>query len=98
VIHNIIGNVIEPKVLGRALGLSPLVVMLSIVFWGWLLGPVGALLSVPLTMVVKIVLANTEDLRWAAVLLGPGDGREEAEYAEERRRSRSIPAVRAPAE
>jgi AI-2 transport protein TqsA len=98
VIHNIIGNVIEPKVLGRALGLSPLVVMLSIVIWGWLLGPVGALLSVPLTMVVKIIMANTEDLRWAAVLLGPGDGREEAEYAEERRRSRSMPAMRAPAE
>jgi len=46
-----------------------LVVVLSLIFWGWLWGPVGALLSVPLTMVLKIILENTPDLRWAAVLL-----------------------------
>lgn len=66
-----IGSVIEPRVLGRALGLSPLVVFLSMVFWGWLLGPIGALLSVPLTMIIKIVMANSEDFRWVAVLLAP---------------------------
>ncbi|HEY6555779.1 MAG TPA: AI-2E family transporter [Polyangiaceae bacterium] len=87
-VHNVLGNIVEPKVLGRALGLSPLVITLAMVIWGWLLGPVGALLSVPLTMVVKIVFANTEDLRWIAVLLGPGEGREEQEYAEERRKTR----------
>jgi predicted PurR-regulated permease PerM len=87
-VHNVLGNIVEPKVLGRALGLSPLVITLAMVTWGWLLGPVGALLSVPLTMVVKIIFANTEDLRWIAVLLGPGEGREEQEYAEERRKSR----------
>ena len=93
-VHNLLGNLVKPKVLGRALGLSPLVITLAMVVWGWLLGPIGALLSVPLTMVVKIVFANTDDLRWAAVLLGPGEGREEQEYAEQRRKtrlSRSLP-------
>ena len=55
--------------MGRRLGLSTLVVMLSLLFWAWTWGPVGALLSVPLTMVVKIFLENTRDLRWVAVLL-----------------------------
>lgn len=66
----LIGNVLEPRVMGRALGLSPLVVLLSMLFWGWLWGPVGALLSVPLTMSAKIALAHTTDLAWVAVLLG----------------------------
>lgn len=68
-VNLIIGNILEPNLMGRRLGLSTLVVLLSLVFWGWLWGPVGALLSVPLTMVVKIWLENTEDLRWMAVLL-----------------------------
>jgi len=66
-----IGNGIEPRIMGQALGLSPLVVMLSVVFWGWLLGAVGAFLSVPLTMIGKILFRNTEDLQWFSVLLGP---------------------------
>jgi AI-2 transport protein TqsA len=40
------------------------------VFWGWVWGPVGMVLSVPLTMVVKILLEHTEDLKWVAILLG----------------------------
>jgi predicted PurR-regulated permease PerM len=66
----LIGNVLEPRVMGKALGLSPLVVLLSMFFWGWLWGPVGALLSVPLTMSAKIALAHTTDLAWVSVLLG----------------------------
>ena len=95
-IHNLIGNLLEPKVLGRAMGLSPLVVMVSIVIWGWVLGPVGALLSAPLTMIVKIVLAHTEDLRFMAVLLGPGSAADEQDYVEEHqrvRRTRSFPGT-----
>ena len=67
----IIGNLIEPNALGRSLSVSPLVVLLSMFVWGWLLGPTGALLSVPLTLIAKIVLWNTSDLHWVAVLLGP---------------------------
>lgn len=66
-----IGNFIEPRVMGRTLGLSPLVVFLSMVVWGWLLGPVGALLAVPITMIVKIACESSESLRWLAILMGP---------------------------
>lgn len=69
VVNVLFGNLLEPQLLGRRLGLSTLVVILSLVFWAWVWGPVGALLAVPLTMVVKIMLENTEDLRWVAVLL-----------------------------
>ncbi len=68
-VNLVFGNLIEPNVMGRRLGLSTLVVILSLLFWGWAWGPVGALLAVPLTQVVKIMLENTRDLRWIAVLL-----------------------------
>ena len=72
IVNMVIGNFIEPHLMGRRLGLSTLVVVLSLVFWGWVWGPIGMLLSVPLTMVVKIMLENTEEFRWVAVLLGDG--------------------------
>jgi predicted PurR-regulated permease PerM len=70
VIEMVVSNIIEPRVMGRGLGLSPLVVFLSLVFWGWVLGPVGMLFSVPLTMVVKIALDTSDQFRWVSVLLG----------------------------
>ena len=71
VVNVVVGNVIEPRFLGRGLGLSTLVVFVSLVFWGWVLGPVGMFLSVPLTMTAKIALDSHEHTRWMAVLLGP---------------------------
>lgn len=72
VINTIVGNVVEPKFLGNRLGLSTLVVFISLVFWGWVLGTVGMFLSVPLTMVLKLALEAREETRWIAILLGTG--------------------------
>ncbi|MEQ9564588.1 MAG: AI-2E family transporter, partial [Pseudomonadales bacterium] len=72
VINTVVGNIIEPRVMGRGLGLSPLVVLVSLIFWGWVLGPVGMLLSVPLTMMIKIALEIFPDTRWIGTLLGNG--------------------------
>ena len=70
-INAAIAALLEPRVFGHALGLSPLVVFVSMVCWGWLWGPVGAVLSVPLTVVVKIVLAYVEGYEWLSRMLGP---------------------------
>ena len=77
-INMIIGNVLEPRLMGKKLGLSTLVVFLSLLFWGWLLGTVGMLLSVPLTMALKIALeANPTTVKYA-LLLGDSDSDHES--------------------
>jgi len=70
-INFILDNVIETKLMGRRLGLSTLVVFLSLIFWGSLLGPVGMVLCIPLTMTLKFACQNNEGTRWIAVLLAP---------------------------
>lgn len=77
-VNQVLGNVVEPRMMGARLGLSPLVVFLSLLFWSWMWGPVGMLLSVPLTMIVKILLENSEDFRAFAVMLGSTDAPEES--------------------
>ena len=70
IVNVVVGSIIEPRFMGKGLGLSTLVVFLSLVFWGWALGMVGMLLSVPLTMIFKIALENSSETRWIAVMLG----------------------------
>lgn len=69
IINLILGSVLETRIMGRGLGLSTLIVFSSLIFWGWLLGPVGALLSTPLTVVVKIGLETWDKTQWLVVLL-----------------------------
>ena len=72
VVHMVLGNILEPRMMGHRLGMSTLVVFLSLLVWGWLLGPVGMLLSVPLTSVCKIWMETTKGGSKLAILLGPG--------------------------
>jgi AI-2 transport protein TqsA len=79
VVNTVIGNLIEPAIMGRGLGLSPFVVLVSLLFWGFVWGPVGMLLALPLTMVVKILFENSLQFAWVGVLMGPSrDARAEA--------------------
>lgn len=69
-VNLIIGNVVEPKMMGRGMGLSTFVVFLALLFWGFILGTVGMFLSIPLTMAIKIMLEQDPETEWIAVLLG----------------------------
>ena len=75
IINVIFGNVIEPMLLGKRFGVSTLVVILSVIFWRWVWGPVGMFLAVPLTMIVMVMLENSKDFRWVAVAMGKKSAR-----------------------
>jgi len=77
-INVVFGSLLEPRLLGYGVGISPLVVFVGLIAWGWIFGPVGMLLSVPLTMTLKMALENSEETRWVAILLG---SERDAEYA-----------------
>lgn len=74
VINNLIGNFLEPIFVGRRLGISTLVVIISVMFWGWVWGPLGMFLAVPIMMLVKVILAESEDFRWLAVAISSKKG------------------------
>ncbi len=78
IINFVIGQIIEPKFLAKGMNLSTLAVFLSLVFWGWILGDVGMLLAVPITMAMKISLASRDNSRWMAIMLGSEESAKEA--------------------
>ena len=69
IIHQIIGNIIEPKIFGDAFGLHPITIILSLIFWGMIWGPVGMLMAAPMTAIMRIILARFETTHPAAELL-----------------------------
>jgi len=69
IINAILGNFLEPTLLGRRFGISTVVVLLSVIFWGWVWGPIGMLMAVPLTMLLKVAMDNSSDFRWIAVAI-----------------------------
>lgn len=71
VVNTVIGSILEPRIMGRGLGISTLAVFLSLLFWGWVLGTVGVFLSVPLTMALMIAMEASPQTRPIAILLGP---------------------------
>lgn len=82
-INVFLGNFVEPMMMGSRFGISTLMVILSVMFWGWLWGPVGMLLAVPLTMLIKVAMLNSEDFRWLAVAMSKEDKSRIKERVEE---------------
>lgn len=82
-VNLVMGSIVEPRVMGKGMGLSTLVVFISLIFWGFVFGTVGMFLSVPLTMAIKVILEQNENTRWIAILLGT---QKEAEVVIERRK------------
>jgi len=68
-INMVVGNILEPKIMGKGLGLSALVIFISMTFWGWVFGPAGMILSVPLTMVMQFMFEQYEETKWVSLML-----------------------------
>lgn len=81
VINITISNFLEPRILGKSLGISPLVILVSMFFWGWALGPIGMLLAVPLTMTTKIAMESGRSTQWIAMMMAHGAELKAAEPA-----------------
>lgn len=84
-INVFLGNFVEPMLMGSRFGMSTLVVMMSVLFWGWVWGPVGMLLAVPIMMMLKVVLDNSFEFRWLSVAIGkePSRGEEDEKRLKE---------------
>lgn len=69
-INMVLGNIVEPRVEGKNLGISPFVILVSLTFWGWMWGFIGMIIAVPMMMIVKIICENVSFLRPVAIILG----------------------------
>ena len=74
-INMVLGNIVEPKIEGKNLGLSPFAILVSLSLWGYIWGFVGMILAVPLTVIIKIICENIEDLKWIALILGSSNSK-----------------------
>ncbi len=70
VVNTVMGNIIEPAMVGKTVGLSPLIVFLSLIFWGWVLGIVGMLLATPLTILIKIIFDSMDSTKHIGLMMG----------------------------
>lgn len=73
IVNMVVGNVVEPRLMGRKMELSTLIVFLSLIFWGFILGTIGMFLAIPLTMTFKIMLDQNPKTQWLSILLGSDD-------------------------
>jgi len=69
IVNTVVGNILEPHIMGKGLGLSALIIFLSITLWDWVLRPTGMILSVPLTMAMQFFFAQHEETEWIALIL-----------------------------
>lgn len=76
-VNMVMGNIVEPRILGQGLGISTLVVFLSLIFWGYIFGTVGMFLAVPLTLTIKLILAQSPEFQWVSILLGTQESAQE---------------------
>jgi predicted PurR-regulated permease PerM len=83
-------NILQPKMMGEELRISPVVVFLSLFVWGWLLGAIGAILAVPLTLILLAFLDSFESTHWVATLMRLSPGREDADQRQARDQVRAI--------
>jgi predicted PurR-regulated permease PerM len=72
VINFLVDNVIKPRFIEEGVNISASVTFLSLVIWGWVLGPIGAILAVPMSIIMQAVLASRDETRWLAYLMGSG--------------------------
>jgi len=87
-INLLVGSILEPRIMGKGLGLSALTIFLSMTFWGWMFGPAGMILSVPLTMGMQFLFDQYEETKWIAFMLSDYEGEGGKEDASEREASR----------
>lgn len=82
-VNFVIGNIAEPKLMGKSLGLSSFVVFISLIIWGWILGTVGMLIATPLTITLKIIFDSREETRNIGILLGDSTAIKEIQKSKE---------------